>query len=97
MAQAVGEAGLAERVPMGDYSFVWSLDDVGRVLNQLYQQPLFTVGDVEYANRAKIHLVMPRNRKGEAEAWLTETLSRPVNLEEEKTFFEECAVDPGQP
>lgn len=97
VAQAVGEAGLAERVPMGDYSFVWSLDDVGRVLNQLYQQPLFTVGDVEYANRAKIHLVMPRNRKGEAEAWLTETLSRPVNLEEEKTFFEECAVDPGQP
>ena len=39
VAQAVDEAGLAERVPMGDYSFVWSLDDVGRVLNQLYQRP----------------------------------------------------------
>ena len=97
VAQAVGEAGLAERVPMGDYSFVWSLDDVGRVLNQLYQQPLFTVGDVEYANRAKIHLVMPQSRKEEAGAWLTETLSRPVTLEEEKTFFEECPAEPVQP
>ena len=92
VAQAVDKAGLAELVPMGDYTFVWSLDDVGRVLNLLYQQTLFTVGDVEYANRAKLHLTMPESEKEKAEAWLTETLSRPVALEEEKKFFKECRV-----
>jgi hypothetical protein len=96
VAQAVEEGGLAEMVPMGDYAFLWTLDDVGRVLNLLYQQDLFAVGDVEYANRAKIHLVMPRDRKEKAEAWLTESLSRPVALDEEKTFFEECPVEPAQ-
>ena len=82
---------------MGDYSFVWSLEDVGRVLNQLYQQSLFAVGEVEYANRAKIHLTMPQSRKEKAEAWLTETLSQAVTLEEEKTFFEECPAESAQP
>lgn len=92
VAQAVDEAGLAERVPMADCSFLWSLDDVGRVLNLLYQQSLFTVGDVEYGSRAKLHLVMPESREEEAEAWLTESLSRPVQLEEERKFFKECPV-----
>ena len=92
MAQTVELAGLAELVPMGDYTFVWSLDDVGRVLNLLYQQNLFTVGDVEYNSRAKIHLTMPESEREKAEAWLTETLSRTVQLEEEKKFFKECRV-----
>lgn len=92
VAQAVDEAGLAERVPMADCSFLWSLDDVGRVLNLLYQQSLFTVGEVEYGSQAKLHLVMPESRKEEAEAWLTESLSRPVQLEEERKFFKECPV-----
>lgn len=92
VAQAVDEAGLAERVPMADCSFLWSLDEVGRVLNLLYQQSLFTVGEVEYGSRAKLHLVMPESRKEEAEAWLTESLSRPVQLEEERKFFRECPV-----
>ena len=92
VARAVDEAGLAERVPMADCSFLWSLDDVGRVLNLLYQQSLFTVGDVEYGSRANLHLVMPESRKEEAEAWLTESLSRPVLLEEERKFFKECPV-----
>lgn len=92
VAQAVDEAGLAERVPMADCSFLWSLDDVGRVLNLLYQQFLFTVGEVEYGSQAKLHLVMPESRKEEAEAWLTESLSRPVQLEEERKFFKECPV-----
>lgn len=92
VAQAVDEAGLAERVPMADCSFLWSLDDVGRVLNLLYQQSLFTVGDVEYGSRAKLYLVMPESRKEEAEVWLTESLSRPVQLKEERKFFKECPV-----
>lgn len=92
VAQAVEKAGLAELVPMGDYTFVWSLDDVGRVLNLLYQQSLFTVGDVEYANRARLHLIMPESDKEKAEAWLTEALSRTVTIEEEKKFFKECSV-----
>ena len=85
------KAGLAERIPMGDYTFLWSLDDVGRVLNLLYQQDLFTVGDVEYSNRARLHLIMPEKDRAKAEAWLTEALSRPVTLEEKK-FFKECRV-----
>jgi uncharacterized YigZ family protein len=92
VAQTVELAGLAELVPMGDYTFVWSLDDVGRVLNLLYQQNLFTVGDVEYNNRAKIYLTLPESDREKAEAWLTETLSQTVQLEEEKKFFKECRV-----
>ena len=80
VAQAVEKAGLAELVPMGDYTFVW------------YQQSLFTVGDVEYANRARLHLIMPESDKEKAEAWLTEALSRTVTIEEEKKFFKECSV-----
>lgn len=92
VAQTVEKAGLAERIPMGDYTFLWSLDDVGRVLNLLYQQDLFTVGDVEYDNRTRLHLIMPETDRAKAEAWLTEALSRPVELEEEKKFFKECRV-----
>ncbi|WP_071143272.1 YigZ family protein [Acidaminococcus timonensis] len=92
VAQTVEKAGLAERIPMGDYTFLWSLDDVGRVLNLLYQQDLFTVGDVEYDNRARLHLIMPEKDRAKAEAWLTEALSRPVELEEKRKFFKECRV-----
>ena len=84
-------------VPMGDYAFLWSLEDVGRGLNLVSQQDRFAGGEVECSNRAKIHLVMPQSRKEKAEAWLTESLSRPVTLDEEKTFFEECPVEPAQP
>ena len=35
---------------------------------------------------------MPESRKEEAEAWLTESLSRPVQLKEERKFFKECPV-----
>ena len=48
---------------------------MGQVLNLLYQQDLFTVGDVEYGNRARLHLIMPEKDRAKAEAWLTEALS----------------------
>lgn len=86
---AVDDAGLAQQVPMGEYVFLWNINDVGRVLNQLYQQTLFTVGDVEYETRARIHVLMQAADKEKAKAWLTEALSKKVELEQIREYFEE--------
>ena len=92
VAQAVEEAGLAQQVPMGEYVFLWNINDVGRVLNQLYQQTLFAIGNVEYETRARIHLLMQEADKAEAETWLTEALSKPVELEQVRKYFEEIEI-----
>lgn len=93
VAQAVDEAGLAQRIPMGDYVFDWSMEDAGRVLNQLYRQTLFAVGQVEYDSSVHIHVTLPEDQKLEAEAWLTENLSREVELTQAGSFFAEQPVD----
>lgn len=41
VSEAIKAAGLSRMVPMGDYAFTWSIDDVGRVLNHLYGKALF--------------------------------------------------------
>lgn len=93
VVQAVDEAGLAQRIPMGDYVFDWSMEDAGRVLNQLYRQTLFAVGQVEYDSSVYIHVTLPEDQKLEAEAWLTENLSREVELTQAGSFFAEQPVD----
>ncbi|WP_270441579.1 YigZ family protein [Acidaminococcus provencensis] len=93
VVQAVDEAGLAQRIPMGDYVFDWSMEDAGRVLNQLYRQTLFAVGQVEYDSSVHIHVTLPEDQKLEAEAWLTENLSREVELIQAGSFFAEQPVD----
>ena len=93
VVQAVDEAGLAQRIPMGDYVFDWSMEDAGRVLNQLYRQTLFAVGQVEYDSSVHIHVTLPEDQKLEAEAWLTENLSREVELTQAGSFFAEQPVD----
>ena len=93
VVQAVDEAGLAQRIPMGDYVFDWSMEDAGRVLNQLYRQALFAVGQVEYDSSVHIHVTLPEDQKLEAEAWLTENLSREVELTQAGSFFAEQPVD----
>ncbi|MCH3950554.1 MAG: YigZ family protein [Acidaminococcus sp.] len=95
VTEAVKAAGLSKMVPMGHYAFTWSLDDVGRVLNLLYRQSLFAVHDVEYGSRAEIILEMKQAQVPEAEAWLTETLSKPVTLEEKHLFEAEQPVAAG--
>lgn len=92
VSQAVEAVGLAEEVPMGEYVFPWSVADAGRVMHQLYQQDIFTVGDVEYGVEARLHLLMQKKNQGQAEAWLTETLGKTITLEEIRKYMAERPV-----
>lgn len=92
VAEAVRASGIAEIILFGRYSFMYDLNDVGKILNLLYQQQLFTVADVEYELRAKVILRMREEDKAQAEAWLTEHLNRPIELEQETQEFVEVPV-----
>ena len=80
VAGALKECGLAERVLMTNYSFMYDTARVGRVLNVLYQQNLFEILDVEYGLKAKIILRMKDEEKEQAESWLTENLFEEIVL-----------------
>ncbi len=92
VAEAVRASGIAEKVLMSNFSFVYDLNSVGKILNVLYQQNIFQVADVEYNLRAKIILRMQDCEKDQAEKWLTENLNQPVQLELESQKFIEIAV-----
>lgn len=92
VAEAVRASGIAEKVLMSNFSFVYDLNSVGKILNVLYQQNIFQVADVEYNLRAKIILRMQDCEKDQAEKWLTENLNQPVQLELESQEFIEVAV-----
>ena len=89
---ALKGAGLAQVVPMGIYSFTWELTAVGKVLNLLYGQKLFTVDGVDYQARAVIRLRLEVQDKLAAESWLTENLRHKIELKEEKCFGEEREI-----
>lgn len=89
VASAIEEAGIAEKVLFGYFSFIQDINSTGKVLNTLYQQDLFAVSDVEYGLEAKIILRMPMNLQAEAEAWLTEALNQKVELLKEKEEYVE--------
>lgn len=93
VAGAVKECGLAERILMSDFSFLYDVNSVGRVLNILYQQDLFMVADVEYGLRAKVILRMKDSQKEEAEQWLTEQLNMTVELQREGSEYAEVPID----
>ena len=82
-------SGIAEKVLFGHFNFRQDINSAGKVLNILYQQNLFTVGNVEYGVDAKIVLRMPMSVQKEAEAWLTEALGKEVELIKEKEEYEE--------
>ena len=87
VAGAVKEAGLAQKILLGYYSFLYDVNSVGRILNVLYQQQLFEIADVQ-----KVILKMRAEQKAEAEAWLTENLNQQIELEQEGTEFAEVAL-----
>jgi len=89
VATAIEEAGIAERVLFGYFYLMQDINSAGKVLNILYQQNLFTVSTVEYGIDAKIVLRMPMSAKIEAEAWLTESLGKEIELIKEKEEYEE--------
>ena len=93
VVEALAGASLAQVIIMGRYSFVWDLEAVGKVLNILYQQKMFTVGTVEYSRRARVNLVLEAADKVMVENWLTEKLCRAVELEEEEVYGQERLLD----
>lgn len=92
VAGAVKECGIAEKILMSRFSFLYDVNNVGRILNILYQQNLFEIHDVEYNMRAKVILKMKDSQKEEAEAWLTEHLNQQITLELEGSEYTEVQV-----
>ncbi len=92
VAEAVRATGIAQKVLVSRFSFMYDLNDVGKILNILYQQQLFEIADVEYGLQAKVILKMKDSDKEAAEAWLTESLNKVVQLEREGSEFIEVPL-----
>ena len=93
VAGAVKACGIAQKILMSRFSFLYDVNSVGRILNVLYQQNLFEIADVQYDLRAKIILRMRDEQKAEAEAWLTEHLNQQIELELEDSEYAEVPVN----
>lgn len=92
VAEAVKATGIAQKVLVSRFSFMYDLNEVGKILNILYQQQLFEIADVEYGLKAKVILKMKDSDKEAAEAWLTESLNKVVQLEREGSEFIEVPL-----
>ena len=92
VAEAVKGTGIAQKVLVSKFSFIYDLNEVGKILNILYQQQLFEIADVEYGLKAKVILKMKDSDKEAAEAWLTESLNKVVQLEREGSEFIEVPL-----
>ena len=92
VAEAVKATGIAQKVLVSKFSFIYDLNEVGKILNILYQQQLFEIADVEYGLKAKVILKMKDSDKEAAEAWLTESLNNVVQLEREGSEFIEVPL-----
>ena len=93
VAEAVRATGIAQKVLVSRFSFMYDLNDVGKILNILYQQQLFEIADVEYGLQAKVILKMKDSDKESAEAWLTESLNKTIVLEREGSEFIEVPLE----
>ena len=93
VAEAVRATGIAQKVLVSRFSFIYDLNEVGKILNILYQQQLFEIADVEYGLQAKVILKMKDSDKENAEAWLTESLNKTIVLEREGSEFIEVPLE----
>ena len=89
VSQALEEAGLAQKVRMGLYSFVCEPGEAGKMLNLLYQQQIFSIADTIYGAQAVFTLRMPDERKAQAERWLTDRLQKQTELTQIGFEYEE--------
>lgn len=89
VATAIVEAGLAEKVVFGYYFFFEQISEVGKILNIIYNQQLFTVADVEYSEQAKVLLCFPIEELEKVEEWLNNALNTQIVLEKEKEVYVE--------
>ena len=92
VSEAVKATGIAQKVLVSKFSFIYDLNEVGKILNILYQQQLFEIADVEYGLKAKVILKMKDSDKEAAEAWLTESLNKVIQLEREGSEFIEVPL-----
>ena len=92
VAEAVKATGIAQKVLVSKFSFIYDLNEVGKILNILYQQQLFEIADVEYGLKAKVILKMKDSDKEAAEVWLTESLNKVIQLEREGSEFIEVPL-----
>ena len=92
VSEAVKATGIAQKVLVSKFSFIYDLNEVGKILNILYQQQLFEIADVEYGLKAKVILKMKDSDKEAAEAWLTESLNKVIQLEREGSEFVEVPL-----
>ena len=92
VAEAVKATGIAQKVLVSKFSFIYDLNEVGKILNILYQQQLFEIADVEYGLKAKVILKMKDSDKEAAEAWLTESLNKVIRLERVGSEFIEVPL-----
>ena len=92
VAEAVKATGIAQKVLVSKFSFIYDLNEVGKILNILYQQQLFEIADVEYGLKAKVVLKMKDSDKEAAEAWLTESLNKVIQLQREGSEFIEVPL-----
>ncbi|MBR1590388.1 MAG: YigZ family protein [Acidaminococcaceae bacterium] len=89
VSQALEEAGLAQKVRMGLYSFACEPGEAGKMLNLLYQQQIFSIADTLYGTQAIFILRMPEERKAQAEQWLTDRLQQQTELTQTGFEYEE--------
>lgn len=89
VSQALEEAGLAQKVRMGLYSFACEPGEAGKMLNLLYQQQIFSIADTLYGTQAVFALRMPEERKAQAEQWLTDRLQQQTELTQIGFEYEE--------
>lgn len=89
VSQALEEAGLAQKVRMGLYSFACEPGEAGKMLNLLYQQQIFSIADTLYGTQAIFILRMPEERKAQADRWLTDRLQQQTELTQTGFEYEE--------
>ena len=89
VSQALEEAGLAQKVRMGLYSFACEPGEAGKMLNLLYQQQIFSIADTLYGTQAVFILRMPEERKAQADRWLTDRLQQQTELTQTGFEYEE--------
>lgn len=86
--------GLAQKILLNEYSFKENLENSGRTLNLLYQQNIFSIGNIIYEENVIIYINMTPDKLALAQVWLNENLNRLVDLHLEKSIYiEEPCVE----
>ena len=92
VAQAVAFVGVAQRVPVGNYTFQTGSAAAGKLLNVLHTCPFFTVTDVAYGERVTFTLQFPVDDLPHVRAWIINHLQREVQLERQSIIIKDVPV-----